>query len=151
MAIEHIDHLADSVDDLNQEVRVLREAIDELRETLQWISQNQGVEQTYSLLRAMGRDVSDPCWSHHLQIETGPSAINAQRGSKGELPESVRSLVRELMQTPELAGAVSAETQACLSMLARALKLPASAAAVDEKPSQATDQNPSPPSGGTLF
>lgn len=84
-------HLAEAVEDLNQEVRVLREAIDELRETLQWVTENQGAEQTYSILKAMGRDVSDPNWASHLQIKSGPSAIESQRSQVNTLPEEVVS------------------------------------------------------------
>jgi len=79
MPRENADHLAEAVEDLNQEVRVLREAIDELRETLQWVCQNKGAEQTYSTLKTMSRDVSAPSWAEHLPIESGPSAIEGQR------------------------------------------------------------------------
>jgi len=81
MKIDNAEHLAETVEDLNQEVRVLREAIDELRETLQWISHNNGAEQTYGILKAMGRDVTNPSWSDRLQIDSGPSAIVGQRES----------------------------------------------------------------------
>lgn len=79
MTIEHAEHLAETVEDLNQEVRVLREAIDELREAIQWISQNKSADQMYGILKAMGRDVTDPNWNDRLQIESGRSAIVEQR------------------------------------------------------------------------
>ncbi len=74
--------LADSVADLNQEVRVLREAIDELRETLQWISQNKGAEQTYSLLKSFPQDMTAEDWDQRVEITTGQSAIVAQRANE---------------------------------------------------------------------
>ena len=89
MTLENAEHLAEAVEDLNQEVRVLREAIDELRETLQWVTQNKDAEQTYSILKAMGRDVSDPSWSDHLQIESGPSAIESQRRQVNTPPDEM--------------------------------------------------------------
>lgn len=79
MTINHAEHLAETVEDLNQEVRILREAIDELRETIQWISQNKSADQTYGILKAMGRDVVDASWNERLKIDSGPSAIVGQR------------------------------------------------------------------------
>lgn len=81
MKIDNAEHLAATVEDLNQEVRVLRGAIDELRETIQWISQNKSADQAYGILKAMGRDVTDPDWNDRLQIDSGPSAIVEQRES----------------------------------------------------------------------
>ena len=68
-------HLANAVEDLNQEVRVLREAIDELRETLQWACQNKGAEQTYSVLKSFPLDLSADDWHERVRLSTGPSAM----------------------------------------------------------------------------
>ena len=68
-------YLANAVEDLNQEVRVLREAIDELRETLQWVCQNKGAEQTYSVLKSFPLDLSADDWHERVRFSTGPSAM----------------------------------------------------------------------------
>ena len=143
MTADHAEHLADSVEDLNQEVRVLRDAIDELRETLQWISQNNGVEQTYSILKAMGRNVNDPDWSNHLQIETGVSAIVAQRTAQSKSENTIRPLIEKLLSSPELCENPTPHTRDTLAELTERLNL--------EPPPTKQPQTSDAPKGDSLF
>ena len=123
MPPENESRLAESVEDLNQEVRVLREAVDELRETLQWISQNKGAQQTYSVLKAVARDVNAPDWHDHLQVKTGVSAIVDQRTRQPRTLDVIRALVAELLTSVELSEAPSPRTRDVLADLVKHLEI----------------------------
>lgn len=68
---ENTDPLAESVDRLSAEVRVLRDVLAEIREDFSWVTRNglpiQPVEHVH--FRRMARDVNADDWSERLVIE----------------------------------------------------------------------------------
>ena len=77
--------LAREVESLRNEVRVLRQAIDEVREELQYLNTNglrlRDVDQLprIGILKRMAADVTSSEWSQRLQIDFGNDARTAQR------------------------------------------------------------------------
>ena len=103
MSIES-DRLPDSIDDLHTEVRVLREAVDELREVLEWQSHNRLPTQSVPVLKGMAANPSADDWSARLKLETGIPAIVEQRLGVMYRTEIQRlhELLDSLIDCPEL-------------------------------------------------
>lgn len=71
-AIPETQTLTDAVERLTEEVRVLRDAIDEIRQELQWTAQNRSPgQQSEQAVPVLKRTAADPCaadWNERLVI-----------------------------------------------------------------------------------
>ena len=70
-ALSH-EELIDAVHRLSDEVRVLRDVVDEIRELLSYDQRNRPAVSGHSILKQMAVDPTSEAWGEHLQI-TRPS------------------------------------------------------------------------------
>lgn len=104
MAHDH-EALPDTVSELSAEVRVLRDAIDELREVFQWQSRNSELPiQSAPILQSMAISPGAADWSEKLTLGRGVPAIVEQRIGAQFRDEITRlhELLAELSDCPEL-------------------------------------------------
>ena len=155
MAHDH-DVLPDSITELSAEVRVLRDAIDELREVLQWQTRNpQGPIQAVPIVQSMALNPGTADWAENLTLRTGTPAIVEQRLAARFRDEIRRlhELLAELSDCPELdpANDLAPVTEQVLAQVNAALNVPI------ELPESTTTREPEPPQekkprrGGQLF
>ena len=89
--------LAVEVESLRNEVRVLRQAIDEVREELQYLNTNglrlRDVDQLPSIgiLKRMAADVTSSEWSQRLQIDFGNGTRTDQKPTETNRPNESQS------------------------------------------------------------
>ncbi len=152
MAHDH-EALPDAVGELSAEVRVLRDAIDELREVLQWQSQNpHPPARSASVLKSMATSPTAADWSENLKLSSGIPAIVEQRIAARYADEITKllGLLDELSDCPELdpANDIAPITRQVLSRVNGALNEPIE---LPEQISESTHAEPPTRSPGKLF
>ena len=109
--VENTDPLAESVDRLSAEVRVLRDVLSEIREDLSWVTRNglpiQPVEHVH--VRRMARDVNAADWNERLVVERTllhpPGQFSAMGSVDVErITEELRATVQTLTHGQLLPG-----------------------------------------------
>lgn len=134
--------LSESVDELTQQVLVLRNAIDDLREELAWGFRNNRVPGLSApVLKAMAHNPAASDWSNHLQLERGVPAIVEQRAAVAEstLTSQLRRLLLSLCECPELSAAkLDDRTSVVLAEARQVLEL----SEQPSKPSELTESTP---------
>ncbi len=156
--------LSGTVQELTEQVLVLRNAIDDLREELAWGFRNtqfSGVSPP--VLKRMAPNPTASDWSDHLHFERGTPAIIEQRAAIAEnaLTHQLRGLLAGLCQTPELTATSLDEcTSELLARVGHVLEMTEDADAEDEEAARSeptaadTPNEPvpaKPTKGDTLF
>tara|TARA_R110002072_G_C7929184_1_gene531562 strand:- start:1330 stop:1815 length:486 start_codon:yes stop_codon:yes gene_type:complete len=100
---QHGDAVIDTLYALTQELRVLRDVLDEIREQISWGLRNDAFRATgSSVLKQMGRDpTADDCGKRLVIAGQEKSSKPDTANQSGEL-EVARNVIRDLLNTTEL-------------------------------------------------
>jgi hypothetical protein len=101
--VEH-DRLGECINELRDEVRVLRDAIDELRSELQWIANNpEPAGESSNGTFIVKQMAADPCakdWAKRLVVERGEAVVASFNASDPVVVEHLKDATQPEDGTP---------------------------------------------------
>lgn len=97
------DALVDVLQNLTQELRVLRDVLDEIREQVSWGLRNDGFRRDECLvLKQMGRDATAHDWGEKLVIVGDEPSTESGDADQSQELDAARKVIRELLKLTEL-------------------------------------------------
>lgn len=139
--------VADAIFALSQELRVLRDVLDEIRENLVWGLRNDrlgGVDA--GVVKQMAADPSGDDWSEKLQVVRSAAANVADQSEESSELQEAQTVIRELLACTELSLDDLAETTRAVIERAEAVTGAADTdtASTQPVPDSSPDDSPEP-------